>query len=66
MILATTLNAELARLEMEIRRTARQRFAALSRSDAARASRFYKQQQKLREQRNFLIHGKPLFPNPHE
>jgi hypothetical protein len=60
MILATTLNAELARIDRAITALNRRRFAALARCDNALAARDQREIKSLKRCREELLYGEPL------
>jgi HAMP domain-containing protein len=60
MILVTTLNAELARIDRAITALNHRRFAALARCDNALAARYQREIKSLKRCREELIYGEPL------
>ena len=61
MILVSTLNNELAKLDREIAALNRRRFAALSRCDHITAGHLHKEIVSLNRCREELLYGEPLF-----
>ena len=59
MILTSTLNAELARLDREIASLTRARFAALARSDQITAGKLWREMKSLQIQRRELAGNQP-------
>jgi hypothetical protein len=61
MILVTTLNAELARIDRAITALNRRRFAALARCDQITAKHLHAEIISLNRCREELLYGEPLF-----
>ena len=62
MMLMTTLQNEVARLDREISSLTRARFAALAQCDHITAKKLAKETATLKNQRDELTAGQPLFP----